>query len=198
MVRHRRRCPVGEIYFQSRNVAIRRNVRVAVSVTVCRAVLSKAAGRIRARGEKERHSPTWPIFFRQYWPSLYSGWRTKNSCGFHVARRRNNVDTGRVANPGCSTRRLDYTADLSKALSALSPRTTLRGNRDLYSGRERPPLSGKKFFRCYTTTRLSFPSLCLAIFFSSEKIKNYTRFRAHDSGNTRWFTGRKISVVLLA
>lgn len=71
-----------------------------------------------------------PIFFRQYWPSLYSGRRRggggrgpKNSCGFHVARRRNNVDTGRVANPGCSTRRLDYTADLSEALSALSPRT---------------------------------------------------------------------------
>lgn len=64
-----------------------------------------------------------PIFFRQYWPSLYSGRRRggggrgpKNSCGFHVARkrRRNNVDTGRVANPGCSTRRLDYTADLSE------------------------------------------------------------------------------------
>lgn len=92
-------------------------------------VLSKAGGGIRARGEKEAPPPPpppdqrGPIFFRQYWPSLYSGRRRggggrgpKNSCGFHVARkrRRNNVDTGRVANPGCSTRRLDYTADLSE------------------------------------------------------------------------------------
>lgn len=49
-----------------------------------------------------------------------------------MARRRNNVDTGRVANPGCSTRRLDYTADLSEALSALSPRTRRSHEIEIY------------------------------------------------------------------
>lgn len=87
-------------------------------------VLSKAGGGIRARGEKETPSssrPTWANFlptiltFPLFWTKK-RGRGPKNSCGFHVARkrRRNNVDTGRVANPGCSTRRLDYTADLSE------------------------------------------------------------------------------------
>ena len=43
--------------------------RVLGSAPVCRGscvVKSRARGGIRARGEKERHSPTWPIFFRQY------------------------------------------------------------------------------------------------------------------------------------
>lgn len=90
-------------------------------------VLSKAGGGIRARGEKEAPSsssrPTWANFlptiltFPLFWTKKRGRGRgPKNSCGFHVARkrRRNNVDTGRVANPGCSTRRLDYTADLSE------------------------------------------------------------------------------------
>lgn len=89
-------------------------------------VLSKAGGGIRACGEKEAPSssrPTWANFlptiltFPLFWTKKRGRGRgSKNSCGFHVARkrRRNNVDTGRVANPGCSTRRLDYTADLSE------------------------------------------------------------------------------------
>lgn len=88
-----------------------------------------------------------PIFFRQYWPSLHSGRRrgegegSKNSCGFHVARmRRWTMWTEYVVNPGCSTRRLDYTADLSEASSALSPPR----NRDLYSGRVSGGGRGKK------------------------------------------------------
>lgn len=107
--------------------------------------LSKAACGIRARGEKQpllsSLGQRGPIFFRQYWPSLHSGRRrgegkgSKNSCGFHVARmRRWTMWTEYVVNPGCSTRRLDYTADLSEASSALSP-LGLPRNRDLYSAR---------------------------------------------------------------
>lgn len=131
-----------------------------------------------------------PIFFRQYWPSLYSGRRRggggrgpKNSCGFHVARRRNNVDTGRVANPGCSTRRLDYTADLSEALSALSPRTRRPHEIEIYIPAAYPKGGGgggKRFFRGRTTycDRISSSSgLSVASLFPFHrgKIKSYTR-----------------------
>lgn len=80
----------------------------------------------RERGSPSPSSsrPTWANFlptiltFPLFWTKKRRGRGRgpKNSCGFHVARkrRRNNVDTGRVANPGCSTRRLDYTADLSE------------------------------------------------------------------------------------
>lgn len=122
----------------------RRNARLAVTVP---GVLSKPPG-IRARGlAPERDvragqfsSDNIDLPLRAASPS---GSGSKNSCGFHPPRR-NNVDTGRVANPGdVPTRRLDYSADLLEASSALSPGTTIRGNRDLYSARDarQPPFS---------------------------------------------------------
>ena len=69
-----------EIYFQSGNAAIRGKARARVLSKAAPAVLDTCS-----RRERSDTRPRGPIFFRQYWPCLYSSRisRAKNSSGFH-------------------------------------------------------------------------------------------------------------------
>lgn len=77
---------------------------------------------------------TWPIFFRQYWPFRRFSGGTKISADFVLSPP---VGTGQdirdeCANPQRLTWRLDFAAELSKALKALSPPGRDSGKFEIY------------------------------------------------------------------
>jgi len=88
-----------------------------------KALVSPISSRIRASARGRAPCATWPIFFRQYWPSRRSGGGTKISADFVLSPP---VGTeldipDEWANPQRSTWRVDFAAELSGALKALSP-----------------------------------------------------------------------------
>lgn len=77
---------------------------------------------------------TWPIFFRQYWPSRRFSGGTKISTDFVLSPP---VETGQdipdeCANPQRLTWRLDFAVELSGALKALSPPKRGSGKFEIY------------------------------------------------------------------
>jgi len=103
------------------------------------ALVSPISSRIRAGARGRAPCATWPIFFRQYWPSRRSGGGTKISADFVLSPP---VGTeldipDEWANPQRSTWRVDFAAELSGALKALSPLGRCSGKFEIYILRAR-------------------------------------------------------------
>ena len=178
-----------EIYFQSSNATIRGKARAGFRAGLPGFVCcQKPRPRWDTCSRRERAAlahvanflPT-ILTLPVLQPVAAAGYRgPKIPLDFTVARRRNNVDTGRVANPGCSTRRLDYTADLSGALSALSSPLGRRSDEEIeiyipLASHHPPPVRGEKnsfVARWATIDSLSSLSLSFTLFsFHRKKLR---------------------------
>jgi len=114
------------------------------------ALVSPISSRIRADARGRAPCATWPIFFRQYWPSRRSGGGTKISADFVLSPPvGTELDiSDEWANPQRSTWRVDFAAELSGALKALSPLGRRSGKFEIYIlGARRTPRKTRSFKR---------------------------------------------------